>query len=69
MERRFGVLVMLASELKYKGFFNWTAEHLERMAGGLPTSAAFAFVVVFFYYVHYGFASVPRIELGEINRF
>jgi DASS family divalent anion:Na+ symporter len=54
----FGVLVMLANELKYKGFFQWTADHLERMAGGLPTSAAFAFVVVFFYYVHYGFASV-----------
>merc|ERR1719247_605894 len=54
----FGVLVMLANELKYKGFFKWTAEHLETIAGGMPSSAAFAFVVVFFYFVHYGFASV-----------
>ena len=51
---------MLANELKYKGFFKWTAEHLETIAGGMPSSAAFAFVVVFFYFVHYGFASVPR---------
>ena len=53
----FSVLVGMATHLNTLGVISWIGDGVAGLVGGLPWVAAFAVLALFYFYVHYLFAS------------
>lgn len=54
----FAILLTMASFLNTLGFIPWFSAHMADLVGGFPWVAAFAILVLVYYYSHYFFASL-----------